>query len=54
VGGTFNLVSDVYTEELEAFHLLHCGPVDVDRGLLPAVSTIISFVLLTLSERLFS
>ena len=28
-------VSDVYAEELEAFHLIHCGPVNVDRGVLP-------------------
>jgi hypothetical protein len=35
VDGPFQFVSDVYTEELEAFHLLHCGPVDVDRGVLP-------------------
>ena len=32
VGGTYQFVSDVYAEELEAFHLLHCSPVDVDRG----------------------
>ena len=35
VGGTFQFVSDVYTKELEAFHLPHCGPVNVDRGVLP-------------------
>ena len=35
MGGPFPIVSDVYAEELEAFHLLHCGPVDVDRGVLP-------------------
>ena len=30
VGGTFQIVGDdVYAQELEAFHLLHCGPVDV-------------------------
>ena len=34
VGGPFQIVSDVYAEELEAFHLLHCGPVNVDRGVL--------------------
>jgi hypothetical protein len=28
----------VYAEELEAFHLLHCDPVDVDRGVLPLLS----------------
>jgi hypothetical protein len=27
-----------YTEDLEALHLLHCGPVDVDRGVLPLLS----------------
>jgi hypothetical protein len=32
VGGPFQFVSDVYTEELEAFH---CGPVGVDKGVLP-------------------
>ena len=35
------------------FHLLHYCPVDVDRGCF-LKSTIISFVLLTLSVRLFS
>ena len=35
VGGPFQIVSDVYAEELEAFHLLYCGPFDVDRGVLP-------------------
>jgi hypothetical protein len=35
VGGAIQIVSDVYGEELEAFQLLHCGPVDVDRGVLP-------------------
>jgi hypothetical protein len=35
VGGPFKIVSDVYTKELEAFHLLLCDPVDVDRGVLP-------------------
>ena len=29
-------VSDVYAEE--HFHLLHCGPMDVDRGGLPLLS----------------
>ena len=36
VGGPFQKVSDVYAKELEAFHLLHCGPVDVDRGVAPS------------------
>jgi hypothetical protein len=55
VGGSFQIVSDVYAEELEAFQLLHCGPINVDGGVLPLLkSLIISFVLLTLSERLFS
>ena len=27
VDGPFQVVSDVHTEELEAFHLLHCSPV---------------------------
>jgi hypothetical protein len=35
VGGPFQFVSDVYVEEFEAFHLLHCGPVTVDRVVLP-------------------
>ena len=35
VGGTFQFVSDVDAEKLEAFHLLHCGPIDVDGGMLP-------------------
>ena len=57
VGGPFQLVSDVYTKELKAFHLLHCKPIDVDVGCSLGCflkCTIISFVLLTLSERLFS
>ena len=36
--GPFQIVSDVYTEDLEAFHLLHCVPVDVDGGVLPLLS----------------
>ena len=39
VGGPFQFVSDVYAEEIEAFHLLHCGPFDVDRGLLSLLFT---------------
>ena len=35
VGGPFQIFSDVYAKELEPFHLLHCGPVNVDRGFLP-------------------
>ena len=35
MGGQIQIVSDVYAEELEAFHLPHCGRVDVDRGVLP-------------------
>ena len=35
VGGPFQFVSDMYAEELEAFHLLHCGPLDEDSGVLP-------------------
>ena len=35
VGGPFQFVSDVYAEELEAFHLFHCGGIDVARGVLP-------------------
>ena len=37
MGGPFQIVSDVYAEELEAFQLeaFHCGPIDVDRGVLP-------------------
>ena len=52
----FQFVGDIYTEELKTFHL-HCCPVDVDEGCSLCCflkSTIISFVLLTLSERLFS
>jgi hypothetical protein len=37
VGGPFQ-ISDVYAEELQAFHLLHCGPIAVDRGVLSDVS----------------
>ena len=33
--GPFQFVSDVYASELETFPLLHCVPVDVDRGVLP-------------------
>ena len=36
VGGPFQFVSDVYAEELEAFPLLHYGPVDL--GHLPLLS----------------
>ena len=36
--GTFQDVSDVYAEELEAFHPLHCGPVDVDGVMLTLLS----------------
>jgi hypothetical protein len=35
VGGPFQIISDVYAEDLEAFHLLPCCPVDVDRGVIP-------------------
>ena len=35
VGGSFQIISDVYSEELEAVHLPHCGPIDVDSGVLP-------------------
>ena len=34
MSGPFQIVSDMYDEELEAFHLLHCGPVDVNRGVI--------------------
>ena len=34
MGGPFQIVSDVYAKELEAFHFLHCGPIDVDREML--------------------
>ena len=57
VGGPIQFVRDVYAEELKTLHPLHYCPIDVDRGLLFCCflkSTIISFVLLTLSERLFS
>jgi hypothetical protein len=50
VGGPFQFISDVYAEELEAFHLLHRGPADVKRCVLSLL--ISSFILLTL--RLFS
>ena len=35
VVGSFQIVSDMYAKELEAFHLLHCGPFDVDKGVVP-------------------
>jgi hypothetical protein len=35
VGGPFQIASGVYTDELEAFDLIHCGPEDVNRGVLP-------------------
>ena len=35
VGGPFQFVCDVYTEELKTLHPLHYCPVNVDRGLLP-------------------
>jgi hypothetical protein len=32
----FSLLSiQIVSEELEAFHPLHCGPINVDRGVLP-------------------
>ena len=34
VSGPYQFVSDMYADELEAFHLLHCGPVNVDRRVL--------------------
>ena len=34
VGGPFQIFSDVSAEELEAFHFLHCIPVNVDGGML--------------------
>ena len=45
-GGPFQNASDVYTEELEAFHLLDCGPVDVDGScsLYCLLKSIIAFV----------
>jgi hypothetical protein len=36
--GPFQIVSDVYAKELEDFHLLHCGPIDVDGGMLSLLS----------------
>ena len=36
VGGLFQIVSDVYAEELETYYLLRCDPVDVDRGRAPS------------------
>jgi hypothetical protein len=38
VGGPFQIVSDVYAKELEAFHLLYCSPVKVDKGVLRLLS----------------
>ena len=35
VGGPFQLVRDVYADELKTFHLLHYCPFDVDRRVLP-------------------
>ena len=54
VGGLFQIVSDVDAEELEAFHLLHCGSVDVDGGVLPLLSpeVPINSYIHTYSERL--
>ena len=54
VGGPFHFVRDVYAEELEAFHLLHCSPVGGCSLCCFLKSMISSFVLLTLSKRLFS
>ena len=57
VGGPFQFVRDVYSEELKTFHLFHYCPVDVDRGVLPLLfpevhDHLLCFVLL--SERLCS
>jgi hypothetical protein len=38
VGGPFQIVSDVYAEELKAFHFVHCGPINMDGGMLPLLS----------------
>ena len=48
VGGPFQINSYVYVKDIEAFHLLHCGLVDVNRGVLSMTSTISSLILLTL------
>ena len=50
-------VGDVDSKELEALNLLHCCPIDENGGVLSPLflqSTIISFVLVTLRERLLS
>ena len=38
VDGPFQVVSDVHAEELEAFHPLHFGSVDMDGGVPPLLS----------------
>ena len=35
VSGPFHIVSNVYAENLEAFHLLHCGAINVDKCMFP-------------------
>ena len=54
VGGPFQIVCDVYSDELKAFHLLYCSPVDLARGLLPLLSMTSSFGSSTLGPHLLS
>ena len=53
VGGPFQIVSYVEAEELEAFHLIRRGLVNVDRVVLPLLFSA-SLFCLALRERLFS
>ena len=51
MGEPFQIVSDVYAEDLEALHLLHCSTVDVDRGVLPLLFPEVHDQLLCCVER---
>ena len=50
VRAPFQIVSDMYAEELEAFQILHC---DVDRGLLPLLFTEVRDLLLNFVDIVF-
>jgi hypothetical protein len=41
VKGPFQVVSDVHTEELQAFDPLHCDPINVDGGVLSLLSPVV-------------
>ena len=44
--GTFRVLSDVHTKELEAFDPRLCGPVDMDGGVHPLLAPVVHHQLL--------